>query len=122
MILRPADLLALGSVSELVQHVVQHGGQSVRQLRPEEGLVYVLSEVVEHVHRLPGEGQVGPALSLVLRQLAGPAGLLLLALIGPLDRVVHVLLHHSVNTAQLTTIPSTYLNVVNPFQRIQTLV
>ena len=85
-------LLALGSVGELVQDVVQHGGQSVRQLGPEEGLLDVLGEVVEHVHGLPGQGQVGPALSLVLGQLAGSAGLLLLALTGPLGRVVHVVL------------------------------
>ena len=40
--------------------MVEHGGQSVRQLGLEEGSLDVLGEVVEHVHRLPGEGEVGP--------------------------------------------------------------
>ena len=85
----PLNLLALRSVGQLVEDVVQHSGQPVCQLRPEEGLVDVLGEVVEHVHGLPGQGQVGPALSLVLRQLAGPTGLLLLALRPPLAGVTH---------------------------------
>ena len=40
--------------------MVKHSGQSVRQLGLEEGSLDVLGEVVEHVHRLPGEGEVGP--------------------------------------------------------------
>ena len=46
--------------------------------RPEEGLLDLLGEDVEHVHGLGGQGQVGARDPLVLRQLGLPGLLLLL--------------------------------------------
>ena len=56
--INPKVLLALGSIGELLQHVVQHGGQAVRQLWLEEGSLDVLGEIVEHVYSLSRQSEV----------------------------------------------------------------
>lgn len=54
----PAASLTL-LATQLRQVEVEHGSQAVTQLRPQEGIWYLLGEVVHHVHRLPGQSQVG---------------------------------------------------------------
>jgi hypothetical protein len=86
------EVLALGA-AQLLQVEVQHRRQPVDELRPQEGLLDVDRQVVEHVDGLPRQGEVRAALSLVRRQLSHPALLLLGAHLGPPVVVADQLLH-----------------------------
>ena len=60
------NLLALWSIGELVQNMVQHCRQPVSQLGSKEWCLDIIGQVVEHVHCLTCQGQVRSTLSLIL--------------------------------------------------------